>query len=142
MAGGAGAFVVDASVSAAWFLPDEATPSTEAALQATALQDVWVPALWLLEMGNLLLRAQRRKRISAEKRRELAAAAGALRIKVDRQPVSISELDELAAAHGLSAYDAAYLELALRRGLPLATQDDALSAAMAKAGVAEAALSR
>ena len=132
------AFVVDASVSAAWFLPDEATPATEAALQATAAQDVWVPALWLLEIGNLLLSAQRRKRITADKRRELAAAAGALRLKVDREPVAIAVLDELAARFGLSAYDAAYLELALRRGLPLATLDDTLMAAMVKAGVAAA----
>ena len=136
MAANAAGFVVDASVSAAWFLPDEATPATEAALQATAVQDVWVPALWLLEMSNLLLSAQRRKRISAEKRRELAAAAAALRIKVDREPVAITALDEIAARHGLSAYDAAYLELALRRGLPLATRDDALLVAMARAGVA------
>ena len=136
MPSGPPGFVVDASVSAAWFLPDEANPNTEAALQATATVDVWVPALWLLEIGNLLLRAQRRKRITADKRRELAAAASALRIKVDREPVAITTLDEIAARHGLSAYDAAYLELALRRGLPLATQDDALSAAMAKAGVA------
>ena len=131
--------MVDASVTAAWFLPDEATPATEAALQATAVQDVWVPALWLLEMSNLLLSAQRRKRISAEKRRELAAAAAALRIKVDREPVTITTLDEIAARHGLSAYDAAYLELALRRGLPLATRDDALTIAMARAGVAAVA---
>ena len=130
-----GAFVVDASVSAAWFLPDEATPATEAALQATAAQDVWVPALWLLEIGNLLLSAQRRKRITADKRRELAAAAGALRLKVDREPVAIAVLDELAARFGLSAYDAAYLELALRRGLPLAALDETLRAAMVKAGV-------
>ena len=140
MASGSLAFVVDASVSAAWFLPDEATPGTEAALQATATRDVWVPVLWLLEVGNLLLRAQRRKRITADKRRELAAAAGALRIKVDREPVAITTLDELAARHGLSAYDAAYLELALRRSLPLATQDDALTAAMVKAGVSAPAL--
>ena len=139
MASGVRAFVVDASVSAAWFLPDEATAETEAALQATATHDVWVPALWLLEIGNLLLSAQRRKRISAEKRRELAAAASALRIKVDREPVSIAALDEIAARHGLSAYDAAYLELALRRGLALATQDQALRAALAKAGVPMAA---
>ena len=136
MASGPLGLVVDASVSAAWFLPDEANPDTEAALQATATLDVWVPALWLLEIGNLLLRAQRRKRITADKRRELAVAASALRIKVDREPVAITTLDEIAARHGLSAYDAAYLELALRRSLPLATQDDALSAAMAKAGVA------
>ena len=134
------AFVVDASVSAAWFLPNEASADTEAALQATITRDVWVPSLWLLEISNLLLRAQRRKRISADKRRELAAAATALRIRVDREAVAISALDEVAARHGLSAYDAAYLELALRRGLPLATQGEALIAAMAKAGVPAAVL--
>jgi len=142
MAAAEPAFVVDASVGAAWFLPDEATTGTEAALHATATHDVWVPAWWLLEIGNLLLRAQRRKRISADKRRELAAAASALRLKIDREAVSIGVLDEIAARHDLSAYDAAYMELALRRGLPLATQDEALRAAMAKAGVAAAALSR
>lgn len=135
MAVAARSFVVDASISAAWFLPDEATPATEAALQATATLEVWVPPIWLLEVGNLLLSAQRRRRITAEKRRELAAAAGALRIRVDREPVAIPALDELAARHSLSAYDAAYLELAIRRGLPLATRDAALIAAMAKAGV-------
>ena len=140
MAGGARAFVVDASVSAAWFLPNEATADTEAALQATATREVWVPALWLLESGNLLLSAQRRKRITADKRRELAGAAAQLRIKVDREPVGIVILDELASRYALSAYDAAYIELALRRRLPLATLDEALLAALAKAGVATAAL--
>ena len=135
MTADAQAFVVDASVSAAWFLPDEATPATEAALQATATHDVWVPVLWLLEVGNLLLRAQRRQRITADKRRELAGAAAALRIRVDREPVALAALDELAARHGLTAYDAVYLELALRRGLPLATLDGALLSAMAEAGV-------
>jgi predicted nucleic acid-binding protein len=134
------AFVVDASVSAAWFLPDEATKESEAMLHATATHEVWVPALWLLEIGNLLLSAHRRKRITADKRRQLAAAAAALRIKVDREPISITALDEIAAGHGLTAYDAAYLELALRRGLPLATLDDALVAAMAKGGVRAASL--
>lgn len=128
-------FVVDASVAAAWLLPDEATALTEAALQATTVGEVWVPAVWLLEIGNLLLSAQRRKRVSAEKRRELASAAGALRVRVDREPVSIPDLDMLAASHGLSAYDAAYLELARRRNLPLATLDGALQVAMTNSGV-------
>lgn len=132
--------VVDASVTAAWFLPDEATPYTEAALQATALVDVWVPALWLLEMGNLLLSAQRRRRIDAAKRRELVAAAAALRLRIDREPVPMLELDALAASHALSAYDAAYLELALRRKLPLATTDAALLKAIAAVGVKQAEL--
>ena len=134
------ALVVDASVSAAWFLPDEATPYTEAALQATAEGDVWVPALWLLEVGNLMLSAQRRRRITAAKRQELVAHAQALRLCVDREPVAMTTLDALAALHGLSAYDAAYLELALRRALPLATLDEALQKAMAGAGIPRAEL--
>jgi predicted nucleic acid-binding protein len=129
------AFVVDASVSAAWLLPDEANAATESALLATATHDVWIPALWLLEMGNLLHSAQRRKRISAAKRRELVVAAAALRLKVDRDPVSMLVLDELAATHGLSVYDAVYMELALRRSLPFATRDAALLKALPAAGV-------
>ncbi|MEO5734696.1 MAG: type II toxin-antitoxin system VapC family toxin [Rubrivivax sp.] len=128
-------FVVDASVSAAWLLPDEATAATEAALDATATQAAWVPALWLLEIGNLLLSAQRRKRIDTGQRLALAAAAAALRLQVDREAVAIGALDALAARHGLTTYDAAYLELALRRGLPLATRDSGLKTAMAAAGV-------
>ena len=65
------AFVVDASVSAAWFLPDEATAYTRAALHASATSAVWVPMLWLPEMANLLRSAQRRRRITAAKRAEL-----------------------------------------------------------------------
>ncbi len=89
MARARSAFVVDASVSAAWFLPDEATADTDAALEATATDDVWVPSLWLLETSNLLLGAQRRKRITAEKRRELVSGVAALRIRVDREPVPL-----------------------------------------------------
>lgn len=135
-----GGLVVDASVSAAWFLPDEATPYTEAALQATADREVVVPALWLLEIGNLLLGAARRGRIDDAKRRELVALAQALRVRVDREPVTMTTLDDLAARHGLTTYDAAYLELALRRGLPLATRDSTLGTAMAAAGVVPASL--
>lgn len=136
------AFVVDASVGAAWLLPDEATPFTEAALLATAAGEVWVPALWLLEMGNLLLSAHRRKRIDSAKRQQLATACDALRLHIDRQPVAITALDTLAARHQLTTCDAAYLELALRRGLPLATFDTALLAAMGLAGVAAPDLPR
>ena len=134
------AFVVDASVSAAWVLPDEATAYTDAALHATATANVWVPALWLLEMANLLQSAQRRRRIDGLKRAELAAAAAGLRLQVCREPVTLLALDALATEHGLTAYDACYLELALRRRLPLATLDRALLAAMRKSGVALASL--
>lgn len=134
------AFVVDASVSAAWFLPDEATAYTRAALHATATSVVWVPMLWLPEMANLLRSAQRRRRITAAKRAELAAAAAALRLQVCRDPVSLLTLDALAADHDLSAYDTCYLELALRRRLPLATLDQDLLAAMQRCGVPAATL--
>lgn len=132
------AFVVDASVSAAWILPDEATPFTAAALRATAAGDVWVPVLWGLEMANLLQSAQRRRRIGAAKRAELAAGLAALRLQVCREPVALVTLDALAAEHGLTAYEACYLELALRRRLPLATLDDDLLAAMQRCGVPQA----
>lgn len=132
------ALVVDASVSAAWLLPEEATPYTEAVLQATAASNVWVPALWQLEIGNLLLSAQRRRRITDSKRRELVAAAAGLRLLVDREAVPMIDLDSLAAAHGLSAYDAAYLELARRRRLALATLDKPMLKAMTMAGVPDA----
>lgn len=100
--------------------------------------EVCVPALWQLELCNLMLSAQRRRRITAAKRQELMAHAQALRLRVDREPVAMTTLDALATRHGLSAYDAAYLELALRRTLPLATLGEALQKAMADAGVARA----
>lgn len=134
------AFVVDASVSAAWFLPDEATDYTRAALNATATCLIWVPMLWLPEMANLLHSAQRRRRITAAKRAELAAAAAGLRLQVCREPVGLLTLDTLAAEHALSAYDACYLELALRRRLPMATLDQPLQAAMQRCGVPAATL--
>jgi len=133
-------FVVDASVAAAWLLPDEATTYTEAALSATAAGNVWVPLLWQLEIGNLLLMAQRRRRIDAAKRVELVAAAAGIPLRVDREPVAMADLDALAAAHQLTSYDAAYLELALRRGLPMATLDAQLLKVMRSAGVPLAAL--
>lgn len=128
-------FVVDASVSAAWLLPDEADAYSDAALAATATAEVWVPSLWLLEMANLLQGAQRRRRIGAAKRAELAASTAALRLSVCREPVALTTLDALAAEQRLTAYDACYLELALRRRLPLATRDADLLAAMRRCGV-------
>jgi predicted nucleic acid-binding protein len=124
------AFVVDASVAAAWFLPDEATPYTEAALAATSGGRVWVPALWQLEITNLLINAERRRRIDAAKRAELVDIAASVRLQVDREPIHMVELAVLAARHGLSSHDASYLALAQRRKLPLATLDKALLAAM------------
>jgi predicted nucleic acid-binding protein len=85
-------------------------------------------------------RTRRRRRIGDAKRRELVARAQALRLNVDREPVAMRVVDDLAALHALSAYDAAYLELALRRNLPLATLDAALLKAMTATGVVRAEL--
>ena len=76
--------------------------------------------------GNLLLSAPRSRRITAAKRRGLVESAQALRLQVDNSPVAMIVIDELAFAHGLSAYGAAYLELALRRALPLASLEASL----------------
>lgn len=76
--------------------------------------------------GQLADQCQRRRRITADKHRELALAASALRIKVDREPISIIALDDIAARHSSTTYDASYLELALRRRPPLAMRYKAL----------------
>jgi predicted nucleic acid-binding protein len=126
--GGAG-WVIDASVTMPWFFEDEATPFTESLLDGLGAQPVWVPALWVLECTNVLQSARRRQRIDAARRAEIASELAALPVHVDHEPLDIVSLDRLAAAHGLSAYDAAYLELALRRSLTLASLDEQLIAA-------------
>lgn len=118
--------VVDNSVAIAWFLEDQATAFTDRWLDASTDTALWVPALWTLEFVDVLLSAQRRKRIGAAARRDCLQEAAALPLLVDREPVPMERIDTLADRHGLSAYDAAYLELALRRGVPLVTLDTAL----------------
>ena len=119
----AAGWVIDASVTMPWFFPDEATPFTEGLLDALGAQAIWVPTLWVLECTNVLQSAQRRRRIEAKRRAEIASELSALPVRLDQEvPVFVS-LDRLAAAHGLSAHDAAYLELALRRALILVSLD-------------------
>jgi predicted nucleic acid-binding protein len=116
-------WVIDASVTLPWFFPDEATPFTEGLLDALGMQPLWAPALWVLECTNVLQSAQRRRRIDANRRAQIASELDQLPVRVDHQPLDFMTIDRLAAAHGLSAYDAAYLELALRRSLTLVSLD-------------------
>lgn len=128
-------FVVDCSVAARWLLPDEATPYTEAVFDLLATRDAVVPALFLSEFANVFVKLSRQHKLPAN----LAAGAvqrfAHLGLEVDRQTPDPERLYSLAVQYGLSAYDATYLELALRRGVPLACWDGGLRAAAEKAGL-------
>jgi len=118
--------VVDVSITLSWFFDDEVSSFTEEVLDRIARVPTWVPALWSLEFVNGLLNAQRRGRIKAAQRIAMLDQAIRLPLRVDHEAVSPVEIDKLAERYALSAYDAAYLELAIRRALPLVTLDKVL----------------
>ena len=125
--------VVDASIAAAWLLPEEDSDAAEAVIMGLSGRPP-VPSLFWHEVRNILVTAERRGRIVAG---EPAAAMGRLR----RLPLedagagSDGAVLALASAHGLTTYDAAYLALAQQRGLPLATLDQKLARAARREGV-------
>lgn len=130
-------FVLDCSVTLPWAFASEATPTTDALLdQLAAGARAWVPALWHLEVANALLGAQRRGLIDKAGVEGFLATLRAVGIEVDDETMSVAwtRILALGESYGLTAYDAAYLELALRKGLPLATLDASLKRACAKAG--------
>lgn len=120
------AFVIDCSVCLAWYFRDEASDFCDQVGLAVHRAEVWVPALWRAEIVSAVVNAERRKRITAEQRRELVNNANDLPLRVDHEMPAVAELDELSAAHELTPHDAVYFELARRRKLPLATLDAAL----------------
>lgn len=128
-------FVLDNSVVSGWFLENQATEYSQQV--ATRLQEdrAIVPGLWELEFTNVLRTACVRQRLNAQTAQAIVGHVTSLPIEVDRQPVRPSELLSLALRFGLSSYDAAYLELALRLQIPVATQDDALRDAALASGV-------
>ena len=127
-------WVIDASVTMPWFFADEATPFTEGLLDALGEKVIWAPTLWVLECANVLQSAQRRRCIDAHRRAEIASELSALPVRLDSEIPDFVSLDRLAAAHGLSAFEAAYLELALRRSLILVSLDARLIAAASALG--------
>jgi len=127
-------WVIDASVTMPWFFADEGTPFTEQLLDALGDQTLWAPTLWVLECTNVLQSAQRRRRLDAQRRVEIAAQLADLPVQLDTETPDSVRLDRLAATHGLSAYDAAYLELAQRRSLVLVSLDARLIAAAKAVG--------
>ena len=128
-------FVIDNSVVSGWYLQDQATPYTEHVAARLADDRACAPALWDLELTNVLRTSCLRQRLTAEKAQQTLTHIARLPIDIDRHAVPRHELLALALRFGLSSYDATYLELALRRQLPLATQDEALRAAALAAGV-------
>lgn len=119
------AFVLDASVTACWAFPDEAHPHAEIALQRIRTEDALVPGLWWFEVRNILVVNERRGRIAESDTSAFLAHLSRLRVRVDRSPDD-SAILRLARSRRLTVYDAAYLELAQREGVAIATLDAAL----------------
>lgn len=125
--------VVDCSVAAAWALADERTAWTSAALSSATAEGAIVPSLFWYEIRNILIVNEQRRRIKPSQTARFLADVDPL-TDVDLRPVE-SDLLELARAHHLTVYDASYLELASRLGLPLCTLDKQLVEAASKIGV-------
>lgn len=127
-------FVIDASVVACWVLPDERHPVAERAWREIAVDCALAPTLWWYELRNVMIVNERRGRLDSARTTRALQLLGELPITIDNE-VDDATLMLLARRHRLTVSDAAYLELALRKALPLATLDTAL----AKAARAESA---
>ena len=130
--------VVDASVALAWALPDESSPYADAVLAVVEREGLRVPELWAREVANGLAVAYLRKRITSTDEKAFLAALSHLRIEVEETSAALTVIrDGTAAAlhYGLTAYDAAYVDLAARERLTLATLDTAMRKAAEQSGV-------
>jgi predicted nucleic acid-binding protein len=130
-------FVVDASVVLAWCFEDESSADADRVLARLASEDAIAPAHWPLEIANALRTAERRGRLGHSELPRLRALLAALPVEI--APVELATATgsvlDAARSYDLTAYDAAYLDLASVRALPLATTDDRLRAACERAGV-------
>ena len=130
-------FVLDCSVTMAWGFDDEATPYTNGVRDLLATVRAVVPTLWPLEVANATIVGERRGRLDQARSQRFLTLIRQLPIDIDDQTSekAFDDTMHLARAHPLSAYDASYLELAMRRGLPLACLDGKLKAAATAVGV-------
>lgn len=131
------AFVIDASTVLSWCFEDEGGPEADILIDKVAAEGAAVPNLWPIEIANGLVMGERRGRIKPAESAVFIAMVEDLPILTDPSASAraLHETMALAREHGLTAYDAAYLELAMRLGLPLATGDHKLGAAARRAGV-------
>lgn len=118
-------FVIDNSIVMAWCFDDESNEKTDRILIRLESAKAYTPAIWPLEVCNVLLVAERRKRINEAETTRFIALLGKLPIIVEHEQPErmIKEIVMLARSHQLSSYDASYLDLAMKKGLPLATLD-------------------
>jgi predicted nucleic acid-binding protein len=130
-------FVLDCSVTMAWCFEDEASPYADGVLDRLKSAEAVTPTIWPLEVANAVIVGERRKRLDESRSTRFLAMLRSFPITVDEGTTSraFSDITHLARAHQLSSYDASYLELAIRRGLPLACLDGKLKAAALSAGV-------
>ena len=130
-------FVVDNSVVMSWCFEDEGSGYAEAVLESLETGEAFVPAVWPLEVGNVLLVAERKERLSEASVVRFLALVGGLPITVEQETPErmLKEIVSLAREHGLSTYDASYLDLAMRLGLPMSTRDASLMKAAKKCRV-------
>ncbi len=130
------AFVIDCSVAVSWCFEDEATAASDGLLDRLGDEPAAAPAIWRLELGNVLVMAERRGRIDATQLAECVALLLELPVAIDEETPqrALNEVLALARSEGLTTYEASYLELAMRLGVPLATRDKALRQAAEKLG--------
>lgn len=129
--------VLDCSIVMAWCFADESTPETVEVQDRLVAEAAVVPSIWFLEVTNVLTSAEKRKRISPQDTQQFLDLLTVLDIQVDHETSSraFDHVLPLCRSHGLTSYDAAYLDLALRRQLTLASLNDALRQAATKLGL-------
>lgn len=129
--------IIDCSIAMAWCFADEGTGETAEIQDRLITEAAIVPAHWSLEVANVLAMAEKRNRISIADATEFVKLLGALDIQVDEETTArvFDHVLPLSRSHALTSYDAAYLELALRRRLPLASLDDDLRRVATSLGI-------
>jgi len=130
-------FVLDCSVVMAWCFEDEEDRYSDTVLDLLSASEAVVPSLWTLEIANVLLAGERRKRLTKADSFRFINLLRELPITVDQETTdhALSETISIGREQGLSSYDATYLELAMREGIALATRDEGLRKAARKCGV-------
>ena len=128
-------FVLDCSVTMSWCFKDERDDYSAYCLRLLEEAEATVPSLWALEVMNVLLVAERRARLLPSESEEFIGLLRLLPIAIEPSPGISSRVMDLGRAYRLSAYDATYVELALCKGLPMATKDETVRGVLALLGI-------